>query len=164
MPDQTYTYKPPLSYLTNSEVRALGFHNYQVFDVLRGSGNPASMPDFHLNISSSTGSGPLYNLNLSYNTASANGLNLIKIGDKLIVGDDVDNTIGGSKQWYRYDITAISSQSASSASITVKYITNSNSGSDISPDSLHYDYNSYAIEIIDVNLIIRETNQQFLLG
>ena len=163
MPDQTYTYQPPLSWISNSEIRTLGFHAYQIFELLRGSGDPAAMPDYHLDITGSTGSGPLYNITLAYDAAISNGLNNIQIGDKLIVGDDIDNTTGGAKQWYRYDITAISSKSASSASITIKYISDTVSGGDVPPDNLHYDYGAYSASL-NLNIIARELNSQFILG
>jgi len=163
MPEQTYTHRPPLSYMTDAEVRALGFHNYQIFDVLRGSGDPDAMPEYNLDISSSTGFGPTYTVTLVYDNATSDGLTKIQIGDKLIIGDDIDNSTGGAKQWYRYDITAISSSSASSATVTVKYIIDTASGGDVDPDILHYEYDAYGASV-DVNIIARELNSQFMLG
>lgn len=162
MPEQTYTHRPPLSWISDSDIRKLGFHAYHIFDVVRGSGDPAAMLDYHLDITGSTGSGPFYDITLAYDAASVGGLNKIQIGDKLIIGDDIDNATGGSKQWYRYDITAIASQSPSAASITVKYISDTASGGDTSPDNLHYEYDTYGASL-DLNIIARETNQQFLL-
>jgi hypothetical protein len=161
MPDQTYSYKPPLSWISNTETRTLGFHGYQIFEILRGSGLTSSMPAYNLDVVISSGSGPLYNIQLTYGSATVSGLSNIAIGDKLIIGDDVNNLAGGAKQWYRYDITAINSSSASSASVTVKYILDTASGGDTSPENLHYDYDSYG-NAIDLNIIARETNTNIL--
>lgn len=164
MPEQTYTHRPPLSYMTDAEVRALGFHNYQIFDVLRGSGDPDAMPEYHLDITGATGSGPTYTVNLAYDNAMSDGLTKIKIGDKLIIGDDIDNSTGGAKQWYRYDIIGITLPAfASAMTVTVKYVIDSASGGDVNPNTLHYEYDAYGGSV-DVNIIARELNPQFMLG
>lgn len=144
---------PPLSHLSNSETRQIGFHRYQIFDIVSGSGTPPQ-----LTVNSSTGSGPLYNISLGYSGAG-DGLSLMKNGDKLIIGDGFESV--GS--WYRYDVMAISSQSSSAASATVKYISDSNGNGDTSPTNLHYYYDGYA-PTVDINIVARETNQQFLIG
>jgi len=167
LPAKDYPTTPPLSHISSGDVRTLGFHAFQMYDVLTGSGDPDAMPKFNLNIVSSTGSGPLYNVTFAYSgTVPANsGLNTVQIGDKLFIADDVDNSgTGGSKQWYRYDITAkVGTPTATSGTFTCKYINDTASGGDASPNTLHYQYDSYGGSL-DVNVIGREVNTQFLLG
>lgn len=161
MPEQTYNHNPPLSWVTNAEARTLQFHNYQIFDVLRGSG---SSIDYHLSIASSDGgAGPIYDITLDYPQASSSGLSKIQIGDHLIVGDDDDDSEGGSKTWFRYDVTDIlGTPTASTGEFRVKYITDTGENGATDPSNLVYEYNAYGASDYR-NIISRQTNSQFLI-
>jgi hypothetical protein len=161
MPEQTYNHKPPLSWITNSEARTLGFHNYQIFDVLRGEG---LNQDYHLAINSSNGGGgPFYDITLHYPLATSDGLTKIQIGDHLIVGDDIDDIRGGSKTWFRYDVVAIlDTITASAGRFRVKYITDTGENGTIDPINLIYEYDSYSASDCR-NIIGRQTNTDFLI-
>ena len=161
MPEQTYNHNPPLSWVTNSEARTLQFHNYQIFDVLRGSG---SNVDYHLSIASSDGGGgPIYDITFNYPQAVSNGLTTIQIGDHLIIGDDDDDSEGGSKTWFRYDVTDILGvPTASTGEFRVKYITDTGGNGTADPSNLVYEYNAYGASDYR-NIVSRQTNSQFLI-
>lgn len=157
----------PVSEVTDSEARILGFHRYQATDILKGKGDPDAWPSNtdDIYIDSVTGSGPLYNVTLKLPSLSAAGTNpnldSIIVGDKLIIGDDIDNSAGGIKQWYRYDVTAIGSDATGTSpqvkTITVKYIKDTASGGDVSPSTLHYEHDAYGASQ-DILIIVRESS------
>lgn len=90
----TYNAKP-------NQMRKMGFHKFQNFTILDGSGNPQSTEpkDQQLFIQETTGSGPLYDTWLIYRNPPsgdfrASGVNLVQPGDFLAVGDlDATGTI-----------------------------------------------------------------------
>ena len=77
----------PVSEVTDSEARILGFHRYQATDILKGKGDPDAWPSNtdDIYIDSVTGSGPLYNVTLKLPSLSAAGTNPNL--DSIIVGD-----------------------------------------------------------------------------
>ena len=172
----TVTYLPsagPVSFLTSAEARGLKFHNYQLVDIVKGSGDPDNLPTANglIYIDSVTGSGPLYDVTIKYpdyssrdqgNNIAHPTLDDVRIGDKVLIGDDIDNSTGGSKRWYRYDVTAVGSISGSSGTstqsgtFTVKYITDTGSGGDTSPANLFYEYDAYGASEYRM-VIARET-------
>ena len=86
-----YTFLPPVSFIPDVDMRDLFHHNYQVFDVLNGSGDPSVQPtNDQLGVDNVTGSGPLYDLDLIYSGAHTDsGCKLVQVGDKvsLIIGE-----------------------------------------------------------------------------
>lgn len=165
----------PFSFIDNdgwASTRDVDLYLSSIYDVLSGSGicDP-SCPDYELMIDSASGSGPYYNVNLTYAGAglsSGEGLTKPRIGDKLLVIDNPNPATPETPPLnvYRYDITDIVSSSVNSATITVKYVTDSDNNGYENPQSLHADYDDYGYgpePIYDVNAIVRELNPQFLI-
>lgn len=178
----------PVSLLTSSEARTLGFHNYQLVDILKGEGDPDNLPTTHgtdgnIYIKSATGSGPLYTVTIvqpqgywyTIDPADYDNPNLKKIavGDKLFVGDDIDNSAGGGKRWYRYDIYELDPNNIGitaptsgnwEAEFTVKYISDTGSGGDTSPSNLYYEYDAYGASEYKVVIARETTPTAFFFG
>ena len=169
MPDPQPQYPPPY-YIGEDDSRTLGFHHYQYYDMVRGSGNKAGD---QLDIESCTGSGPFYDTVLSVNSPHPDsGIDLISVGDSLIVADDIDNShTAAVYSWYRYDITEVlyrPPDAANSGEFRVKYISDTLDQGDQNPCDLVYLYSDggygYSLEAEWLNMVTRQVNVEFLLG
>jgi len=178
---------PPVSFISDVDIRDLFHHNYQVFDIINGSGDPSVGPHSEqLFLDNVTGSGPLYDLDLIYEYAHPNsGVQMVQIGDNLLVAE-TDETGGGGGPgpgpggdaindgicWYRYYIRdVINDMGAESGRFRIEYITDTCNGvnGDQSPDQLCYDdldpNSGYGGNCSDTRVVVyRELNTEFLLG
>ena len=185
---------PPVSFISDVDMRDLFHHNYQVFDVINGSGDPSVGPHSEqLFLDNVTGSGPLYDLDLIYEDAHPNsGVQMVQIGDNLLVAE-TDETGGGGGGgpgpgpgpapdpdpiekdgicWYRYYIRdVINDMGAESGRFRVEYIVDTCNGvnGDQSPDQLCYDdldpNSGYGGDCSDTRVVVyRELNPEILLG
>jgi hypothetical protein len=125
-----YTFLPPVSFIPDADMRDLFHHNYQVFDVLNGSGDPSLVPiDDQLKVDNATGSGPLYDIDLIYSGAHPDsGVKLVQVGDNLLMGEHDSDGIFVSFPpaicWYRYYIREVLNLiSAESGRFRVEYVT-----------------------------------------
>ena len=164
---------PPVSYISDADMRLLFHHNYQVFDVVNGSGDPSVGPHSEqLAVDQVTGSGPFYDLDLIYEDAhSDSGVRLIQIGDNLLAAEtDSPAPTPFTPCWYRYSITdIINDMSVESGRFRVKYITDTCGGfGDQAPDQLCYDdtgTGGYGGTCNDSRVVVyRELNSEFLSG
>jgi hypothetical protein len=104
-------------------MRSLFHHNYQVFDVLNGSGDySVDYNSEQLAVDQVSGSGPLYDLYLIYKDAHPNsGVKLVQIGDHLLMAEEDSPS---NLCWYRYTITSIlNTPTNESGYFRVMYIT-----------------------------------------
>jgi len=166
---------PPVSFIEDDDMRRLFHHNYQVFDIMNGSGDPSVGPHSEqLFLDNVTGSGPLYDLDLIYEGAHPNsGVQLVQIGDNLLVGE-TDNPVPLPFEpcWYRYYIRdIINDMGAESGRFRVEYIVDTCSAyGDQAPDQLCYNDTSpnygYGGDCSDSRVVVyRELNPEiFLLG
>jgi hypothetical protein len=146
-----YTFRPPVSFITDAEMRELFHHNYQVFDVLNGSGDPSLSPiSDQLKIDNVTGTGPLYDIDIIYSGAHPDsGVKLVQVGDNLLMGEADYVETGGSipepmpNCWYRYRVGEILNLiSEESGRFRVEYIVDTcdTAGGDQTPtDNCHGD-------------------------
>lgn len=164
---------PPVSYISDADMRTLGFHNYQVFDIANGSGDPSVQPTSdQLGVENVTGSGPLYDLDLLYQDAHpSSGVQLVQIGDNLLVAEtESPPVIPYEPCWYRYYIRdIINDMGSDSGRFRVEYITDTCDGfGDQAPDQLCYDdtgTGGYGGTCNDSRIVVyRELNPEFLLG
>ena len=121
---------PPVSYISNADMRELFHHNYQVFDVLNGSGDySGGYNSEQLAVDQVTGSGPLYDCDLIYEDAHPNsGVPLVQIGDFLLMAEQDENPMVPSAEqelcWFKYQVVDIlNDMSAESGRFRVEYIT-----------------------------------------
>lgn len=178
MPNPQPQYPPP--YLIGpSDSRTLGFHHYQYYDMVRGSGQKAGD---RLDIENCTGSGPFYDVTLSLDSPHPDsGIDLVSVGDFLMVADDVDDSHTTSVfSWYRYDITEVLSRptdnfplpvgfdDTNEGTFRVKYISDTLNTGDQSPCDLVYLYSDggygESLEAEWMNMVTRKVNVEFLLG
>ncbi|MDC0297093.1 hypothetical protein OAK92_00825 [Crocinitomicaceae bacterium] len=121
---------PPVSYISNADMRELFHHNYQVFDVLNGSGDySGGYNSEQLAVDQVTGGGPLYDCDLIYEDAHPNsGVPLVQIGDFLLMAEQDENPeVPVAEQelcWFKYQVVDIlNDMSAESGRFRVEYIT-----------------------------------------
>lgn len=165
---------PPVSYIPDADMALLFHHNYQVFDIMNGSGDPSTGPHSEqLFLDNVTGSGPLYDLDLIYENAHpSSGVQMVQIGDNLLVAE-TDNPVPEPFEpcWYRYYIRDIlNDMGAESGRFRVEYIVDTCSAyGDQSPDQLCYNDTSpnygYGGDCSDSRVVVyRELNPEILLG
>ncbi len=121
---------PPVSFISDADMRDLFHHNYQVFDIMNGSGDPSVQPTSEqLGVENVTGSGPLYDLDFLYTDAHPNsGVQMVQIGDFLLMAeDDSSPEVPAAEQqlcWYKYQVVKIiNDMGAESGRFRVEYIT-----------------------------------------
>ena len=164
---RNYTFRPPASFISDSDIRKLFHHNYQVFDVLNGSGNISSgYNNDQLAVDQVSGAGPLYDLYLIYIDAHPDsGIKLAQTGDNLLIAE---TDLSGSC-WYRYQLTSIlDTPTHESGYFRVKYINDtSDDFGDQSPADLCYNgpgTGGYGGTCTDTRIVLyREVNTPFLL-
>lgn len=165
-----YTFRPPVSFIDDANMRDLFHHNYQVFDVLNGSGDPSIQPTFdQLGVDNVTGAGPLYDIDLIYSGAHPDsGCKLVQVGDNLLMAEtDSPEPEPFEACWYRYYITEVLNLiSAESGRFRVKYVTDNCSGfGDQAPDQNCYNdtgTGGYGGTCNDSRIVIyREVNMPF---
>jgi hypothetical protein len=120
---------PPVSYINDAEMRELFHHNYQVFDVLNGSGDySGGYNQEQLAIDQVTGGGPLYDCDFIYEGAHPNsGVSLVQIGDFLLMAEQNETpmvpAVGQELCWFKYQVVdIINSINAESGRFRVEYI------------------------------------------
>lgn len=130
-----YTFRPPVSFIDDADMRDLFHHNYQVFDVLNGSGDPSLLPIYdQLKVDNATGSGPLYDIDIIYSGAHPDsGVKLVQVGDNLLMAEGDYDPNGFPPPpipdpmplcWFRYYIREVLNLiSAESGRFRVEYVT-----------------------------------------
>lgn len=170
-----------LNTMTNLEWRDLGFHKYQMCEIL-GSVDTDYYPitqeeDMHnytagFYASGCTGSGPLYNIYLVDNRLEAaipSGIDLVEVGDHLIIKDDTGNdTDTDDISWYRFDVERVlESFGAKSGQFTVRYVTDDNGFGAQAPCDMYLNYGTYGYGVAGSGYtaaVLRETCPAFLIG
>lgn len=164
---------PPVSYISDADMARLFHHNYQVFDIMNGSGDPSTGPHSEqLFLDNVTGSGPLYDLDFIYENAHpSSGVQMVQIGDNLLVAETDDPAPTPFEPcWYRYYIRdIINDMGAESGRFRVEHINYTCDGyGDQAPDQLCYNdtdpNNGYGGNCSDSRVVVyRELNTEFLL-
>ena len=171
MASRIYNGRPPTSFIADADMRSLGYHNHQVFDVLNGSGDiSAGYQPEQLAVDQVAGSGPFYDLYLIYSGILDAGIGVQSVqgGDQLLIAET--DTPSNSVCWYRYTVTeTLDTPVSSSGHFRVKYVTDTCSGfGDQSPELLcHQDtgYGGYGGTCNDSRVVVfREINTSIILS
>jgi|SRR5210317_770034 hypothetical protein len=180
MPEPQPQYPPPL-YIGDGDARILNLHNYQIYDMVRGSGTGTQAAD-QLDVLDCTGSGPFYDVTLAVDDPHPDsGIDLVSVGDFLMIADDVDDSHTTSVfSWYRYDITEVLSRPEDSGpppyggpdntqegDFRVKYFKDTKSTGDQNPCDLYHTYieDGYGSAPDGYMLMVtRRVNVDILLG
>lgn len=141
-----YDFLPPVSFIPDADMRELFHHNYQVFDILNGSGDITNgYNSEQLAVDQVTGSGPLYDVDLIYQDAHPDsGIKLIQVGDNLLMAETEQPAPEPFEPcWYRYYIREIlNDMGEESGRFRVEYVTDNClgiGGGDQPPDDNCYD-------------------------